>query len=203
MKKWICLGCILSLLACTDSSRYDASLDEVRAVLNENPSLALSKLDSLKSYWEAFPEGTRMRWQLLQLSAQNKCDTVFRSDSVQQELVDYFDRHGTPNEQMYANYLLGRAYSDMGEAPQALKWFQKATEAADTTAKDCDYYTLCGIYGQIALTFEQQNLYREEIEAWERYSHFAQKDSDTYNYIRGIELQEIPYFCLDDTLVTG
>ena len=199
MKKWICLGCLLSLLACTDSSRYDASLEEVRSVLNDNPSMALSKLDSLKSYWEAFPKGTRMRWQLLQLSAQNKCDTVFHSDSVQQELVDYFDHHGTPNEQMYANYLLGRAYSDMGEAPQALKWFQKAAEAADTTASNCDYYTLCGIYGQIARTFEQQYLYHEEIKAWERYSHFAQKDSDTSNFIRGIEFQEIPYFCLDDT----
>ena len=200
MKKWICFGWLLVILACTDGSRHDAALKEVQAVLNDNPSMALSKLDSLKAYWEAFPKDTRMRWQLLQLSAQNKCDTVFRSDSVQLELVTYFDHHGTPNERMYAKYLLGRTYSDMGEAPLALKWFQQAAESADTTASDCDYYTLCGIYGQIALTFDRQNLYHEEIEAWKRFSHFALKDSDTINYIRGIEFQESPYFCLDDTL---
>ena len=200
MKKWICLGWLLLLFACTDGSQYDAALEDVRAVLNDDPSMALEKLDSLKTCWNKFSNDTRMRWQLLQLSAQNKCDTVFRSDSVQRELVAYFESHGTPNERMHANYLLGRAYSDMGEAPQALKWFQKAVESADTTAIDCDYHTLFIIYGQIALTFDRQNLYREEIEAWKRYSHFAQKDSDTYNYIRGIEFQEIPYFGLDDSL---
>ena len=41
--------------------------------------------------------------------AQNKCDTVFRSDSLQHVLTDYYDRHGTPNERMWAHYLLGRA----------------------------------------------------------------------------------------------
>ena len=200
MKKWICFGWLLLMLACTDGSQYDTALEGVRAVLYDNPSMALEKLDSLKTYWNEFPNDTRMRWQLLQLSAQNKCDTIFRSDSLQRELVAYFDRHGTPNERMHANYLLGRAYSDMGEAPLALKWFQKAAESADTTAVDCDFHTLFVVYGQIALTFDRQNLYREEIEALKKFSHFALKDSDTYYYIRGIEFQENPYYCLDDTL---
>ena len=200
MKNWFIFGCLFFIVACSGDSKYSTALEEVRSGLNDNPSLALSKLDSLKSCWGAMPKDIQMRWQLLQLSAQNKCDTVFRSDSLQQVLVDYFDRQGTPNERMYANYLLGRAYSDMGEAPQALKWFYKAVESADTTDTNCDYYTLCGIYGQIARTFEQQSLYHEEIEAWERFSHYALKDNDTYNYIRGIEFQEIPYFCLEDTL---
>ena len=200
MRKWFRFGILLVMLACTDWSRFDAALEEVRVVLNENPSMALEKLDSMKMYWNEFPYDTQMRWQLLQLSAQNKCDTVFHSDSLQKELVAYFDRHGTPNERMHANYLLGRAYSDMGESPQALKWFQKAVECADTTTVGCDYHTLFVIYGQIAHIFDRHNLYLEEIEAWERYSHFAQKDNDTYNYIRGIELQESPYYCLDDTL---
>ncbi len=199
MKNWIIGGLLLFIVGCSSDSKYSTELEEVRAGLNDNPSMALSKLDSLKACWGTMPKNIQMRWQLLQLSAQNKCDTVFRSDSVQQVLVDYFECQGTPNERMYANYLLGRVYSDMGEAPQALKWFQKAVESADTTDTDCDYYTLCGIYGQIARTFDQQNLYYEEIEAWESFSHFALKDSDTYNYIRGIEFQEIPYFCLDDT----
>ncbi|MBR6262940.1 MAG: hypothetical protein IKR05_06965 [Prevotella sp.] len=199
MKKWICLVWLLVLLACADSSKYDVELDDILSGLNDNPSMALTKLDSMKNYYALFSTSTRMRWQLLRLSAQNKCDTVFRTNSLQHELVSYFDLHGTPNEQMYANYLLGRAYSDMGEVPKALKWFHKAVDAVDTTAANCDFYTLCGIYGQIALTFEKQHLYREEIEAWEKYSHYALKDGDTYNYIRGIEFQEIPYFCLDDT----
>ncbi len=33
--------------------------------------------------------------------AQNKCDIVFRSDSLHLTLTDYYDRHDTPNEKMW------------------------------------------------------------------------------------------------------
>ena len=60
-------------------------------------------------------------------------------DSLLLEAADYYDRHGTPNEQMRAHYLLGCAYRDMGEAPQALQCYQDAVDCADTLASDCDY----------------------------------------------------------------
>lgn len=191
---------LLVLFACTSQQRNEQSLQRVRSIINEHPDSALRLLDSLETYLEDFSQRTKMQWQMFQLSAQNKCYVDFKSDSIPMMLVDYFNQHGTSNERMTAHYLLGRAYSDMGEAPMALRCYQDAVECADTMAMDCDFYTLCSIYGQIALTFERQHLYREEIEAWDNYSHFALKDGDTYNYILGIELQEIPYYCLDDTL---
>ena len=75
-----------------------------------------------------------MRHSLLTLKAQNKADVTFTSDSIAKVLVDYFDSHGTTNERMQAHYLLGRAYSDMGEAPRAVSSYQDAIDSADTTA---------------------------------------------------------------------
>ena len=47
----------------------------------------------------------------------NKNYVPFSTDSVMQEVADYYDHHGPPNERMEAHYLLGCVYRDMGEAP--------------------------------------------------------------------------------------
>ena len=152
MRKLLHIALTFLLLAsCVGQRRHDTSLRRVQILLNDAPDSALTLLDSMEAFSTKFSHGTLMRWQLLRLSAQNKCDSVFRSDSLQLMLVDYFDRHGTPNERMTAHYLLGRAYSDMGEAPRALKCFLDAVSCADTTATDCDYSSLFRVYGQIAM----------------------------------------------------
>ena len=55
--------------------------------------------------------GEEMREHLLALEAANRADSVMRNDSLAEAVAAYFDRHGTPNEQMRAYYILGRTYS--------------------------------------------------------------------------------------------
>jgi hypothetical protein len=88
-------------------------------------------------------------------------------------LVSYFDRHGTVNERVLAHYLLGRAYTDMGEAPMAINSYQDAISAADTTATDFNYRTLSNVYAQMADLFHYQLLLTNEIETREKASHYA------------------------------
>lgn len=187
------------LLACSGQRSHEQALQHVRVIINEYPDSALRLLDSMEVYSDDFSESTRMHWLMLQLSAQNKCYIDFHSDSLHQIVVDYFDHHGTSNERMTAHYLLGRAYSDMGEAPMALRCYQDAVECADTMATDCDYYTLCSVYGQMATIFNAQHLPKEAIESWGHYSHFAQRDHDTFSFILGKELQIPSYYHLNDT----
>ena len=130
---------IIILAACVGNGKEYAKLDVAQSIINERPDSALAILDSLEASSQSFSQSTLRRWQLLRLMAQNKCDTVFRSDSLQLILTDYYDNHGTPNERMLAHYLLGRAYADMGDAPKALKCYQEAAECADTTSLGCDW----------------------------------------------------------------
>ena len=99
-----------------------------------------------------------MRYHLLMLMAQNKCDTIFHNDSLQKALVNYFDHHGTPNEKMWAHYLLGRAFYDMGEALPAISEYNTAIASADTTSSDCDYWNLCRVRLNLVLLLYYQNL---------------------------------------------
>jgi len=109
-------------------------------------------------------------------------------DSLLRDAADYYDRHGTSNEQMRAHYLLGCAYRDMGEAPAALQSYQDAVDRADTTSADCDMKRLMSVYGQMATLFHYQNLPTDELETNYHVQGCAKKLKDTLTYIRCIEL---------------
>lgn len=138
------------LAACVGDGKERAVLDRAQRIINDHPDSALFILDSLEQSSHDFSRSNIRRWQLLRLMARNKCDTVFRSDSLQIVLTNYYDHRGTPNERMIAHYLLGRAKSDMGEAPEAMRCYQEAVACADTTSFDCDWWNLTRIYLQLA-----------------------------------------------------
>ncbi len=188
------------LAACVGGGKERAVLDRAYNIINDYPDSALVILDSLEPSSHDFSQESLRRWQLLRLMAQNKCDTVFHSDSLQLLLTEYYEKHGTPNERMTAHYLLGRAYSDMGEAPRALQCFLDAVSCADTTSNDCDYKTLFRIYGQMAMVYRSQCMTKEELAAWNKYSHFALKSGNLYYYIRGIEMTIGSYYDMGDTV---
>ena len=121
----------------------------------------------------------RMQQELAALQALNQADSVLTNDSLAQALADYFDHHGTPNEQMEAHYLLGRTYADRGEAPAALAAYHDAIDRADTTAVDCNFRQLSKVYGQMGELFYWQDLLRNALQAYDMGYWNAMKSRDT------------------------
>ena len=105
-----------------------------------------------------------MRRGLDSLNERNRNDQPFTAADVQ-PYVDFFDSHGTSNDQLLAYYLLGRSYHEQGEAPMALKYYQQAIECADTTSSDCDYAQLCRVYGQMSELYYWQSLYHNQLDS--------------------------------------
>ena len=188
----------LLLLSCSERQTFISALDRAKAVLDEHPDSALRILDSLGSHEADFGRHFRMRYRLYRLSAYNKLDTVFRSTAEPQQLADYFEDNGTANECVLARYLLGRAYSDMGEAPNALQTYYTAIAAADTLSGDCDYNTLRGIYGQMAYIFHRQNLPHDEIWAFQHYIDYTRRTSNEEEYIMAKAQLVRPYYLLGE-----
>ena len=120
-----------------------------------------------------------MQQELLRARRMNKSYTPFTTDSVMLEVAAWYDRHGTPNERMEARYLLGCAYRDMGEAPRAIDCYLDAAACADTTAKDCDYWMMAGVYGQMARLYHQQLLLSHEKGAYLQAYRFNLLAGDT------------------------
>ena len=142
-----------------------------------------------------------MRVRLDYVSQCNRADTVFTEAwlPTMDSLVRFFDRHGNSNERLMAHYLQGRVHHDMGEAPIALECYQKATEMADTTQKDCDLRMLASVYGQMADLFDRNYLPVDEMKALRKAEHFAWKNKDTLIAIIGYRLRTRVYHLRCDT----
>lgn len=186
-EKVIFLLLIIMLLAsCAGNRKYDDLMQRADSIMNVNDDsakVAIRMLDGGKSQLSEFTKKQRMRYELLRHKAMNKACITFTSDSVMKEVVDYYDNHGSANERMLANYVLGCVYRDMHEAPMALEYYNKATEQADTTAADCDYGTLYRVYSQMGFLFSKQYLLYQELNAFDKAEKYAYLAKDTFNAI--------------------
>lgn len=186
-EKVIFLLLIIMLLAsCAGNRKYDDLMQRADSIMNVNDDsakVAIRMLDGVKSQLSEFTKKQRMRYELLRHKAMNKACITFTSDSVMKEVVDYYDHHGSANERMLANYVLGCVYRDMHEAPMALEYYNKATEQADTTAADCDYGTLYRVYSQMGFLFSKQYLLYQELNAFDKAEKYAYLAKDTFNAI--------------------
>ena len=186
-EKVIFLLLIIMLLAsCAGNRKYDDLMQRADSIMNaddDSAKVAIRMLDGVKSQLSEFTKKQRMRYELLRHKAMNKACITFTSDSVMKEVVDYYEDHGSANQRMLANYVLGCVYRDMHEVPLALEYYNKATEQADTTAADCDYGTLYRVYSQMGFLFSKQYLPYQLLDAFGKAEKYAYLAKDTLNAI--------------------
>ena len=180
MKRLIWLILPLIVFGCNRSRTV--MLDRAEALIDSVPASAMLLLDSLQPQVEDMRHSQQMRYWFLRTYAENKLDSTLRRDSIMRLVADYYDSHGTANESMLAYYLLGRTYTDRGEAPQALEAFHDAVDATDTTAADCNYKQLSRVYGQMAGLFGNQNIPTNAIEALDKAGYYSLLAADTVSY---------------------
>ncbi len=171
---------ILTLLAFLQGCTGSSPLKRLRAIdslVNARPDSALTLLNTLLPDTNQMSKRTLMRFHLLRTNAQNKCDTVLtaRHAALMRRVCDYYDhtspswgdKRGAANNRMLAHYLLGRCYSDMGEAPKALESYSKATDFCDSI-NDCDYSLLSIVYYQKARLLLYQQVLPDAIACYEK-----------------------------------
>ena len=177
---------LLILASCAGNRKYDDLMQRADSIMNVNDDsakVAIRMLDGIKPQLPEFSQSQKMRYELLRHKAMNKACITFTSDSVMKKVVDYYDNHGSANERMLANYVLGCVYRDMHEVPLALEYYNKATEQADTTAADCDYGTLYRVYSQMGFLFSKQYLPYQLLDAFDKAEKYAYLAKDTLNAI--------------------
>ena len=187
---------LLILASCAGNRKCDDLMQRADSIMNVNDdsaTVAFRMLDGIKPQLPEFSQSQKMRYELLRHKAMNKACITFTSDSVMKEVVDYYDHHGSANERMLANYVLGCVYRDMHEAPMALEYYNKATEQADTTAADCDYGTLYRVYSQMGFLFSKQYLPYQLLDAFGKAEKYAYLAKDTLNAIINYQNRENAY----------
>lgn len=145
------------------------------------PDSAVALLQQMKESILAEPEATQMRYNLLCIKAQDKAYITHTSDSLIQQVVRYYRKHKDKTYLPEALYFAGRVYRDLGDAPQALEYFQRAISHF---TEDTDYKLISNVYSQIGMIFLYQDIYDKAPEMFReayRYSVLA-NDSDGIVY---------------------
>ena len=189
------------LVGCTENRVQMQRLQVIDSLMEAHPQAAydsLCRFDSLE-----MGNASRkvvMKQRLLMAKAQNKLYLSMPTDSIFQEVVDYYDSKGTDNEKMQAYYLMGCVFRDQKDAPKAMMSYKKAVECADTLSKECDYSTLSKVYGQMADIYRFQYLHKEAIGCEQKYGYYAARVKDNVSFIQSFDFIANEYLGLGDTL---
>ena len=166
-----------------DNGDFQRQLSAVDSLMQTDADSAFRMLCTMDSLASLMPKALQMEHLLLRCNAQNKADSLFSSDSLGLLLTRYFDRKGTPNQRMLAHYVLGCAYRDMGDSPSALRCFNEAVAAADTSDAGCNIRQLSIIYGQIGGMYNMHCKFNEALNAYCWAEKYATQLGDTFRIL--------------------
>ena len=190
---------LLLLGGCSSQPSLYSVLDEARVMMRYSPSDALKHLRAHQDEADSSPRETRMRYYMLMAQVAYMNDETMPSDTLLQQVVDYFNKEGSANEQMNANYVMGLKYLRARLAPEAMQYFYIATDKVSDTDPTCDFETLMEIYGQMSQIFHYQDMYENEVSANRSYSSIADRLGFTYESIMGQERNIEATLAMGDT----
>ncbi len=164
------------------------SFERIDALCDSDPHLAMSMLDSI-NYASLYPRD-RHRYDLHSKKNKNKAYMIHTSDSLILDVIDYYSHHQHDAFYPEALYYGGRVYSDMGDLPTALKYFQDAIENTSDEEKNLRFKS--NVLSQTGRLLEDLRLYRQAIPYIEKSINISKQLNDSadvfYDYMQLITL---------------
>ena len=132
------------------------------SIVDTAPDSAVALLVQLKDSILSKPKSTQMYYNLLSIKAKDKAYIPHTSDSLILQVIHYYEQREDEKHLPEAYYYAGRTYRDLGDAPQALDYFQKAV---DRIGKGKDYELYSRMYSQMGTLYMYQDMYEEAMKA--------------------------------------
>ena len=152
---WLLLSLLMAVTAGCSRPEPDAALMRVAGLVSEDPKAALAMLDSVDT--RQLSDADRHYHDFLSVKARDKAYVTHESDSLVLDVIDYYSSR--PGNPLYAEalYYGGRVYTDLGDCPTALRYYQKALDTIDAATDTTD---LKGrLNSQIGMLFQTLRLY--------------------------------------------
>ena len=165
---------LLGLCACGQDS-YPSALLRADSLVSVAPDSTCALLARWADSAAHAPERVRMYHALLTVKAADKAYAKHTSDSLIRQVVAYYEDGGDKSLLPEAYYYAGRVYRDLGDAPQALDYFERAADALLPRGQE----VLAGkIYSQTGTLFLYQRMYKEALEMFRRAYAYDVKAGD-------------------------
>ena len=165
MKKFLYLCILLMVVACQHHYQYPPALQQADSLCVANPDSAVSLLKAIAGEMQQAPAYVQKRYHLLTIKANDKAYITHTSDSLILSLVNYYENDGDPAYLGESYYYAGSTYRDLGDAPRALEYYQKALDAMPGNE---NLKVKSKVYAQMGNLYTKQKLYRQAIESFQQ-----------------------------------
>ena len=180
MKKYLCLFVLLMVVGCQHHYQYPPILQEADSLCVAQPDSAIALLKSISAEMQQVPGYVQKRYHLLTIKANDKAYINHTSDSLILSLVDYYEHGGDKDFLGEAYYYAGSTYRDLGDAPRALEYYQKALDAMPGNE---NLKVKSKVYAQMGYLFRLQKLYNESFSSYRQSYHCDIIQGDTIGMI--------------------
>lgn len=184
---------LLAFVSCGKRNDSLPALQRVALLANTHPDSAMALLDSLRDSIFLQPRSVRMYYDLLTVKARDKAYIRHTSDSLIRSVLRYYERQDDKKHLPETYYYAGRVYSDLGDAPQALNYFIRASETADGK----DYDLLSRIYSQIGTLYLYQDVYDKALPVFRKCYQYNLLEGDSAGMVYAIRNIGRTYRTLD------
>lgn len=184
---------LLAIVSCGKRNDGLPALQRVALLANTHPDSAMALLDSLRDSIFLQPRSVRMYYDLLTVKARDKAYIRHTSDSLIRSVLRYYERQNDKKHLPETYYYAGRVYSDLGDAPQALNYFIRASETADGK----DYDLLSRIYSQIGTLYLYQDVYDKALPVFRKCYQYNLLEGDSAGMVYAIRNIGRTYRTLD------
>ena len=167
---------LMCICACTNKP-YPQSLRVADSLIHNNPDSAVILLEELKRSMAFEPQATQMYYQLLTIKAKDKAYITQTSDSLIKTVVKYYEERKDRERLPETYYYAGRVYRDLGDAPQALEYLQKAIDASSD--QNGNYQLKSRIYSQMGYLYLYQDIYDKTPEVFKEAYKYNQLSNDS------------------------
>ena len=149
---------LLLLIGCTPKPK-DARLFRISDMCASSPRDALDSLEAIDA--GELSEADRHFYDFLFVKVADKSFVPHTSDSLIKCVIDYESKNRSLGRYVESLYYGGRVYSDLGDFPTALHYFQDALDQVGTD--ESNIKLRANILGQLALLLNKLHLYEEAM----------------------------------------
>ena len=179
----IILFSLLLFFSCSDN-KIDERLVHLNEIIPESPEEALSHLDSIN--YKDLSEANQYFYDLVKIKAEDKAYIKHSSDSIILRVISYYATHDKDKLYTEALYYGGRIYRDMGDSPNALKYFHLALD--NLTEREADNNLKARVLSQTGRLLTGISLFDEAIPYIEESLKICELNKDTVNIVYELQL---------------
>ena len=179
----------LLILSCCGEMRNRAHLDAINSIAETDGRLALSMLDSVKD--RDYSTSDRVYYDLLTVKSRDKAYIDHENDSLIKRVIAYYEAT-EGDKYAEALYYGGRVYSDLGDYPTSLRYYQRALDELPENAGNL--HVRGNVISQLGRLLIEMRLYSQAVPYLEEVIEIDKIEGDSFNLAFDYELLELDYF---------